>query len=149
MITWVPYTGKNLEEVVTKAELSKLSSVSLAGKLTPRKAIAAAATKAVDTVRSYVGKRVPLGPQGTIPKLAIKNAADAIAKKELIIRPPGVAADLMDKERVSDYNQAISWLKSAAVGDVSLDDVVGGGGGMSVVSRRKKKFGGNPELKGM
>jgi len=149
MITWVPYTGKNLEEVVTKAELSKLSSVSLAGKLTPRKAIAAAATKAVDTVRSYVGKRYPLGPQGTIPKLAIKNAADAIARQTLIVRPPGVAADLLDRSRDREYDQAISWLKAVVADDVSIDDVVSGGGGMSVVSRRKKKFGGNPQLKGM
>ena len=149
MITWVPYTGKNLEAVLSEAELTNVSTASLAGKLTPRKAIAAAATKAVDTVRSYVGKRYTLGPARTIPSLAVKNAADAIAKKELLVRPAGVAADLFDKDRVADWNQAILWLKAVAANEVSIDDKMGGGGGISVVSRRKKKLAGNPELKGM
>jgi len=121
---WVQYTGKSLEQALTRDELAKISNASRANKLTPKKVIEDAAVNAVGIVRSYVGKRYELGETGTIPSSA-RKAANAISRDSIFTRLPKI--DLYSDERKNELRDMYAWLARVASGDVSLDDDIGGG----------------------
>jgi hypothetical protein len=117
-MAWIVISPAKIQNRLTKQELTVFTTAAAADTQTPEQILADAISAVTSEVRGYVGCKVILGPEGTIPD-ELENASLALLRRNLATRLPKMAP-LFDETRKTELEQAIALLRDTAKGNFKV-----------------------------